>query len=56
MYMYNWKAKGIPCILFDLYSSFKFVGAHEHDKVLTHVSMLSNLVFDKTCLHSMHGQ
>ena len=54
--MYNWKSKGISCILFDLYSSFKLVGTHEHNKVLTHVSMLSNLVFDKMCLHSMHGQ
>ena len=32
------------------------VGTHEHDKVLTDVSMLSNLVFDKMCLHSMHEQ
>ena len=54
MYMYNWMAKGVSCILFDLYSSFKFVGTHEHDNVLLHVSMLINLVFDKTCLHSMH--
>ena len=54
--MYNWMAKGISCILFDSYSSFKLVGTHEHDIVLTHIRMLSNLVFDKTCLHSMFGQ
>ena len=54
--MYTWKAKGISCILFDSYSSFKLVGTYEYDNVLTHVSMLSNLVFDKTCLGSMHGQ
>ena len=32
--MYNWKAKGISCILFDSYSSFKLMGTHEHDKVM----------------------
>ena len=36
MYMYNWKAKGISCILFYSYSSFKLVGTLEHDKVVTH--------------------
>ena len=30
----NWKAKGISCILFDSYSSFKLMGTHEHDKVM----------------------
>ena len=32
--MYNWKAKGISCILFDLYSCFTLVGTHGHDKVV----------------------
>ena len=54
--MYNCKAKGISCILFDSYSSFKLVGTHEHDNMLTHVSMLSNLSFDKMFWHSMHKQ
>ena len=35
--------------------SFKLVGTHEHDKVVIHVSILSDLVFDKMYLHSMHG-
>ena len=36
MHRYNWKAKRISCVLFDSYSSFTFVGTHEHDKVVAH--------------------
>ena len=51
--MYNWKAKGISCIQFDSIQVLNLLVHTEHDNVLTHVSMLSNLVFDKTW---MHGQ